>query len=632
MTGAFYLEREADHDVAAVLLDGQPCHVLASRQVGKSSLKVHTIQTLRGHGRRVASADLSALGTESVTEDAWCYSLARTLFKSARSGLNLSALWDSNPRETISSRLDTSLRALATEDQTHPLVIFLDEIDLLISLPFRVNVLRTLRALLNDRAEATELKGFTICLIGVALAVDVAPDLNHSPFIGRSIELRDFTRDELQPLEAGLRDLGEAPELLLDSVFSWTRGHPAFTQHLCAELVVQGNRDEPARIRVEVLVQRSFLEAGRHQDQILVDIDRRFLEQSVRTAKMLTRYRAVLAGVATEQGHDDVQEALRIAGLVRIQSRRVLPRNRIIASVFDRTWVDPKISNRRFTRAMEAWLDEGRRPSALLAGERLKEALEWARQHPELTNEEHAFLDASRSEEQEREREQRDRAVAKNRQRSILIGLLLALLVAVSMGFVVAWSAQRRAESEARRAGTAERSARMQREAALREAARAGAAERKALFEAQRATSEAARAGTETERADAHARREALARQALTNVQPRLRELRASVTNSNWAIAECEQELRRLTSDLATSSNSIAECRTNAEQVSNNLRTANATLSLCTTERAELRTALRECQRLLPTTPVRPSPEQRAIEIRQPTPEQSHSDSILTNQ
>src|SRR5436189_4850991 len=120
----------------------------------------------------------------------------------------------------------TALRELVLRERTGRVVIFVDEIDAVRSLPFSADeFFAAIRACYNRRTDDPEYERLTFCLLGVATPSDLIQDTRTTPFnIGRRIELTDFTEAEAAPLAQGL---GRSPALaaaLLQRTLHWTGG------------------------------------------------------------------------------------------------------------------------------------------------------------------------------------------------------------------------------------------------------------------------------------------------------------------------------------------------------------------------------------------------------------------------
>src|SRR5690242_16556290 len=81
-----YIERKADQELYEHLLAGDFCYVLTPRQMGKSSLMIHTAAQLQRDKIIPIFVDLTLLGT-GVGEEAaekWYYGVANTIYRSLR--------------------------------------------------------------------------------------------------------------------------------------------------------------------------------------------------------------------------------------------------------------------------------------------------------------------------------------------------------------------------------------------------------------------------------------------------------------------------------------------------------------------------------------------------------------------
>lgn len=360
-----YVERAADHQLYDCLTRGEFCYVLTSRQMGKSSLMVHTAYRLRQAGYRVVTLDLTALG-QNLTAEQWYGGLLELMGEQLQLVDALDEFWHRHRHLGPLQRWMTALREVAlpavraTEPQ--PLILFVDEIDVVRRLPFCTDeFFAAIRECYNARSSDPALQGLRFCLIGVASPSDLMRDSRSTPFnIGQRIDLDDFTPEQALPLARGLEPVcRKSPRLrsvlgraqpgatagahaLLQRVLYWTGGHPYLTQRLCDGLaalpVGVGQAD------VDRLCSRFFFtSAARQRDDNLLFVRERLLRIGERAA-VLTLYDRLLTRhwlgerVADDESDERITH-LRLAGVVRGRNGVLQTRNRIYARVFDRHWV-----------------------------------------------------------------------------------------------------------------------------------------------------------------------------------------------------------------------------------------------------------------------------------------------------
>ena len=378
-----YVVRRADADLLDGLRRSEFCYVLNTRQIGKSSLMLRAAERLRAEGAAVAVLDLTSIG-QNVTPAQWYNGLLSQLGEQLGMEDVLEDFWEERAdlgplhrlfaalRRVVVPRLAARAGAAAAAPLAGRLVLFIDEIDAVRSLPFSADeFFIAIRECFNRRVHDPVYEALTFCLVGVATPADLIRDTRLSPFnIGRRVILSDFTVREAAPLARGLGPQGAA---LLSRVLHWTGGHPYLTQRVLRTLADEGiaARTLAGVGEVDRVCARLFLKPGeRESDDNLAFVRNRLLRSGeADTTALLEKYREALGRRGTrDDDTDPLCDVLRLAGVVRgTDDGRLIVRNRIYGSVFHRGWVDSHLPEAEVVRQRAAFR-RGVLRAALIAG------------------------------------------------------------------------------------------------------------------------------------------------------------------------------------------------------------------------------------------------------------------------
>ncbi|VXD13027.1 WD-40 repeat protein [Planktothrix serta PCC 8927] len=455
-----YVVRKADSDLYSELQQGHFCYVLNSRQMGKSSLLVKTRYRLQQEGFRCTTLDMTRIGSEMVTAQQWYKGIVSELWRGFNllGKFNLKNWWKDEEDISVIQRLSNFIEdILLTQFPDDKLIVFVDEIDSILSLNFKVDdFFALIRFCYNQRAINPEYNRISFALFGVATPSDLICDRSRTPFnIGKAIELEGFTVNEVQPLIQGLEQKITNPTAVMRAIINWTGGQPFLTQKLC-QMVFHSVEETMNNVLtippgtegfwVESLVRSHIIYKWESQDEPehLRTIRNRIEYNQYRLGRILAIYQDILQGLEVESDDSNEQAELILSGLVVKKEGILRVKNRIYQEVFDLEWVAQQLSTLRpYSQAFDAWIQSNQQDfSRLLRGQALKEAQNWSSGRS-ISDLDYQFL--AQSEELDRREVQQGLEAARMQevearltQEKQTAKLQRFLLLSVSIAFVIA--------------------------------------------------------------------------------------------------------------------------------------------------------------------------------------------------
>lgn len=368
-TAACYVKRQADDQLFDALKQAEYSYILTSRQTGKSSLLVRVALRLRQEADcAVAIIDLTKIGNQ-LTPEQWYDGLQLELGNQLGLSVELDDFWQGQTRLSPMNRWIAALRQVVLVRIGKPVIICIDEIDLVRSLPFSCDeFFAAIRACFNERTATPDLQRLTFCFAGVATPSELIQDTRITPFnIGRRIDLSDFSTQEAQALSQGLKRPDKQAAGLMQRVLYWSNGHPYLTQKLCQAIADDAgvsNAKGVDRLCEELF----FTSRSRESENNLQHVRAMVLAKDADHAAILSLYQDIRRRKRIKD--DDTNTLinhLRLAGLIWVIDDYLWVRNRIYYRVFDHDWIlanMPDAEKRRQTAARR----EGFIRAGVLAG------------------------------------------------------------------------------------------------------------------------------------------------------------------------------------------------------------------------------------------------------------------------
>ena len=337
-----YVERQADHDALRAAQNGEYLHIIAPRQVGKTSLLKHLAARLEEMGWRCAYMDLSTL--MDFSKSSWYAELGKALAHSLTPG----------QIPTLANQVDLRHyllnQALPWSNGQPRVILLLDEVEGAGKArdadgkPFSDTFFSMFRALYNER---DRLPGtLVVVLTGAVNPGDLVKDPVISPFnVGQEIDLDDFTPAEARTLTGHLADLGlPVDKAVHQAIYECTNGHPYLTQRICAELETSTRSGDLTAItldNVRHIVEQVILNPANplQRDKNLRHVAKMLNNLSTQAAQLWSRLRGG-ESVALAETSDDVHLELYLTGAVKLQAGRLVVRSRI----YERTFMEKAVT------------------------------------------------------------------------------------------------------------------------------------------------------------------------------------------------------------------------------------------------------------------------------------------------
>jgi hypothetical protein len=346
--GRIYITRQTDDDLYYLLRDGEYCNLLSSRMTGKSSAILRVKNRLEREGFKTATVELAgSIGGQVSSPDKWYHGLYHLISKQLDLSHHVNLWWESYSDLPSNMKLLAFFREIVLGSNSNRTVIFLDEIDITLAMPYTDDFFLGIRSLYNDRAGDPDLRRLAFCLVGVFKPNELIKSVRTTSYnVGRTVELKDFDRknDNLEDLQKALSCDPAKSVKILSRILDWTGGHPYLTMSACNK-VLNSKVDSPDS--VDELIIRSFVQNNNthydNDDEHFEGIQKYIEIDYERCLAIINFYRRILGGESISDSKSANIHYLKLSGLVKSVKSILVVRNKIYRLRFNEEWCSSTI-------------------------------------------------------------------------------------------------------------------------------------------------------------------------------------------------------------------------------------------------------------------------------------------------
>ncbi|MEX0829234.1 MAG: hypothetical protein WD032_03245 [Nitrospirales bacterium] len=336
-----YIRRQADGELLDHCQNARPAYILNSPHMGKSSLITHTAEQLNASSHHAVIIDLSQFPLPP-REQEWFYHIVRILDDNLDLTTDVMSWWEKPSVFALPphARLIKLINEVILPEITAPLVLFIDEIERTVSLPFREHFFEWLAALHESRATNSNLYRFSFVICGVATPSELISE--DGPLIfqwSHRVKLSDFTLNEALHLSEGLSLPTDDANEVVEWIYRWTKGHPYLTQLLC-QLLEEQHHKTWTEAEIDECVRHFIVSPQGLREPNFQFIRTALTEPDTQGVSLLKPYLDLLEGnLDSLRNNQPALEQLRLIGVLREEDQEIAIRNPLYEEVFPQEWV-----------------------------------------------------------------------------------------------------------------------------------------------------------------------------------------------------------------------------------------------------------------------------------------------------